>query len=85
MDFGNDQFTQQLMGSSVANGIFLLLFVLIKCCKERVKHSHCKSGCCEIDADMATMRSRRSNSSSTNSNSCVDDNKNDCKRVESRV
>ena len=47
-----DEFTKQLMGSSVANGIFLILYVLIKCCRDKVKHSHCKSLCCEIDTDM---------------------------------
>ena len=52
----DDEFTKQLMGSSVANGIFLILFVLIKCCRDKVKHSHCKSGCCEIDTDMKSTR-----------------------------
>ena len=89
MDFGGDsQFAQQLMGSSVANGLFLMLFLVIKCCKDRLKHSHCKSCCCEFDADMATMRSKRSNSkSSTTSLSKISYpvEKNDAKRVESRV
>ena len=68
MELPEDEFTKQLMGSTMANGIFLLVFLVVKCCKERLKHSHCKSGCCEFDADMATIRRKDSSSSdSTNS------------------
>ena len=60
MDLGGDEFTKQLVGSSVANGIFLLIYFVVKCCRDRLKHSHCKSCCCEFDADLATIRSKHS-------------------------
>ncbi len=85
MDFGGDEFTKQLMGSGVANLVFVCVFFLLKCCKERLKSSHCKSCCCEIDTELATIRRRDRDRDREDSVSSSTKEKHDHKRGEIQV